>query len=156
MWLFGQLVLVGIALLVIVAVRASGGGIIQGAGVAASGRSRAREALVERYARGGRSTEEYRERLRTLEERGASPAPQAESFAAVFMTIGAGSCAYVATRYPASSMAVRMSASSSGWVTVTVTAPVGRSTATSVTPSISLISSVTEEAQCPQVMPVTV
>lgn len=68
MWLFGLLMLVGIALLIVVAVRALGGGISGRSGAAAPGRSAARQILDERYARGELSTEEYRERLRTLEE----------------------------------------------------------------------------------------
>lgn len=70
-WLFGLLVLVGVILLAVLAVRAFGGGITRGAGGASSpaqspGRSRAREVLDERYARGEITTEEYRERLQTL------------------------------------------------------------------------------------------
>jgi len=74
MWLFGPLLLIGIVLLTIVAVRALGGGISRGAGDdhskdgRSSGRSRAREVLDERYARGDLSSEEYRERLRVLGE----------------------------------------------------------------------------------------
>jgi putative membrane protein len=70
-WLFGLLMLVGVILLVVLAVRALGGGITRGVGGAGSpaqspGRSRAREVLDERYARGEITTEEYRERLQTL------------------------------------------------------------------------------------------
>jgi len=77
-WLFGLLLLVGVALLVVLVVRALGGGISRDAptrdvapGVDSSrrpARSRAREILDERYARGEVSTEEYRERLQTLGE----------------------------------------------------------------------------------------
>lgn len=78
MWLFGLLTLAGLVLLVVVAVRAFGGGIsrpsstpggLPGAtGAAPSGRGRAREILDERYARGEISTDEYRERLQALEQ----------------------------------------------------------------------------------------
>ena len=68
MWLFGLLVLVGIVLLIIVAVRALGGGISRGTGTTTPGRSTARDVLDERYARGELSTDEYHERLRTLDE----------------------------------------------------------------------------------------
>jgi putative membrane protein len=68
MWLFGLLVLVGIVLLIVVAVRALGGGISRGAPPSASGGSTAREVLDERYARGELTSDEYRERLRTLDE----------------------------------------------------------------------------------------
>lgn len=77
-WLFGLLLLIGLVLLVVLAVRALGGGISRGpsAGTSAGprsgdrpqGPSRAREVLDERYARGELSTEEYRERLQTLGE----------------------------------------------------------------------------------------
>jgi putative membrane protein len=68
MWLFGLLLVVGIALIILVAVRALGGGISRGNGASRPARSRAREVLDERYARGELTTEEYRERLRTLDE----------------------------------------------------------------------------------------
>lgn len=68
MWLFGLLVLVGIALLIFVAVRALGGGISGRSAAAAPGRSAARQILDERLARGELSTEEYHERRRILEE----------------------------------------------------------------------------------------
>lgn len=68
MWLFGLLVLVGIVLLLVVVVRAVGGGISRGTDTSPPGRNRAREVLDERYARGELNTEEYRERLRTLGE----------------------------------------------------------------------------------------
>ncbi len=69
-WIFGLLVLVGVVLLVVVAVRAVGGGITTGTtGGAETDRShRAREILDERYARGELTTEEYRERLTTMGE----------------------------------------------------------------------------------------
>ena len=75
MWLFWLLLALGVVLLVVVLVRAVGGGVTgptadqRGAG-ARPGRSRARELLDERYARGEISTEEYRERLSALEQDG--------------------------------------------------------------------------------------
>lgn len=69
MWLFWLLILVGVALLVVVVVRAVGGGITRDAPAApGSGPSSARSVLDERYARGELSTEEYQERIRILEE----------------------------------------------------------------------------------------
>ena len=84
MWLFWLLLVLGVVLLVVVVVRALGGGVPErhtrldggvpgprtdqrGAG-AQPGRSRARELLDERYARGEITTEEYRERLSGLGE----------------------------------------------------------------------------------------
>jgi putative membrane protein len=73
MWLFWLLLAVGVILLVVVAVRALGGGVTGGSpgrdvDGAPRGRSRARELLDERYARGELTTEEYRERLAALGE----------------------------------------------------------------------------------------
>jgi putative membrane protein len=77
-WLFWLLLIVGIVLLVILAVRAFSGGITRpgtgggpGAGrgpgrPGAMGASAARRILDERYAKGELSTEEYRERLEVL------------------------------------------------------------------------------------------
>jgi putative membrane protein len=70
-WLFRLLMLAGMILLVVLAVRVLGDGITRGLGAAGSpaqspGRSQAREVLDERYARGEITTEEYRERLQTL------------------------------------------------------------------------------------------
>jgi putative membrane protein len=73
-WMFGALVMVGVVLLMISAVRAIGGGVSSrppapGPGPtsgAPSGPGRAREVLDERYARGDLTTEEYQERLRVL------------------------------------------------------------------------------------------
>ncbi|WP_026821231.1 SHOCT domain-containing protein [Arthrobacter castelli] len=72
MWIFGLLALVGVIALVVVLVKTFTGttsntgasGHSTGRGV---GSDRARDILEERYARGELSTEEYRERLRTLE-----------------------------------------------------------------------------------------
>ena len=68
MWLFWLLMIVGAVLLVVVVVRAVGGGMTRtgDAGAASPKRSRARQVLDERYARGELTTEEYRERLQTL------------------------------------------------------------------------------------------
>lgn len=71
MWLFWLLLIVGLVLLTVVAVRALGGGITRGDGAEGRGsreQSRARQVLDERYARGEITTEEYRERLRVLSE----------------------------------------------------------------------------------------
>ena len=67
--LFGILVLVGFGLLIFVAVRFGGS---RGAGATdrQRGRSRAREVLDERYARGELTTQEYRERLQAIGEGG--------------------------------------------------------------------------------------
>lgn len=81
MWLWGVLMLVGIALLVLVAVRlfAGGGrGGFQpggynppghpGPGGPWPGRSRARQILDERFAKGELTADEYREQVRVLGE----------------------------------------------------------------------------------------
>ena len=75
MWVFWLLLIVGTVVLVLVLVKAftgsSGGGSRQGGAAlppTGAGPRRSREILEERYARGEISTEEYRERLRTLEE----------------------------------------------------------------------------------------
>jgi putative membrane protein len=72
MWLFWVLLVLGVVLLAVVAVRAIGGGITRGgrASAGAGERSSARRVLDERYARGELNTEEYRERLRVLDEDG--------------------------------------------------------------------------------------
>ena len=71
-WLFGLILLLGIALLVVVVVRALRGGISRsgsaGPGDQPQGSGQARRILDERYARGELSTEEYRERLQGLGE----------------------------------------------------------------------------------------
>ena len=72
MWLWGILLLVGIALLVLVAVRmfAGGGsqGGMQGPPGPYPGRSRAQQILDERFARGELTAEQYREQLKVLGE----------------------------------------------------------------------------------------
>lgn len=62
-WMFGALIMLGVVLLLVLAVRAIGGGVTSGA---PSGPGRAKEVLDERYARGELTTEEYQERLRVL------------------------------------------------------------------------------------------
>ena len=77
MWLWGPLLLIGIALLVLLAVRAIGGGIRGGYGPAGPdgpggpppmGGSRARQILDERFARGELTADQYREQLKVLDE----------------------------------------------------------------------------------------
>jgi len=72
MWLFGLLALVGVALLVLLAVRAFGGGVSGGVtrnpGAPSTGKSRARQILDERFAKGELTGEQYRENLHTLGE----------------------------------------------------------------------------------------
>ena len=71
MWLFWLLLVVGAVLLTVVAVRSMGGGVARGGadgGREPQARHRAREILDERYARGELTADEYRERLRALEE----------------------------------------------------------------------------------------
>lgn len=75
-WLFGLLFLVGLGLLIVLAVRALGGGIRRDTpahnaplDISSSPqptRGSARQILDERYARGELTTEEYRERLQAL------------------------------------------------------------------------------------------
>lgn len=71
-WLFGALLLVGLALLVVVAVRVLRGGASRGRDAAARDqppvRSQARRVLDERYAHGELSTDEYHERVQVLGE----------------------------------------------------------------------------------------
>ena len=73
MWLFWLLLVLGVVVLVVVAVRALGGGVTdrttdrRDVGPRPR-RSRARELLDERYARGEITTEEYRDRLSALGE----------------------------------------------------------------------------------------
>jgi putative membrane protein len=71
MWLFWLLLIIGVVLVVVVAARVLGGGVTRsdgGDGRASRERSRARQVLDERYARGEITTEEYHERLRVLGE----------------------------------------------------------------------------------------
>lgn len=69
MWIAGLLLLVGVIVLVVVLVkRFSGGSQNRERAEAGTGSGRGRQILEERYARGELSTEEYRERLWTLEE----------------------------------------------------------------------------------------
>ncbi|MFB0836833.1 MULTISPECIES: SHOCT domain-containing protein [unclassified Arthrobacter] len=68
-WLWGILMLLGIALLVFVAVRVFGGGIRSGGqGREGPPASTARQILDERFARGELTAEQYREQLRVLGE----------------------------------------------------------------------------------------
>lgn len=74
MWLFGLLTVAGLVLLVVIAVRAVGGGITPTPSASdpeAPGpvrRSRAREILDARYAKREIGTEEYRARLQALQD----------------------------------------------------------------------------------------
>lgn len=72
-WVFWVLIIVGIVLLVLLAIRLFSSGTNRtgnGTGTygAAAGPSAARRILDERYARGELDTEEYRERLKSLGE----------------------------------------------------------------------------------------
>ena len=72
MWLFGLLALVGIVLLVLLAVRLFSGGLSRGGGSGApgpaQGKSRARQILDERFAKGELTAEQYREQIQVLDE----------------------------------------------------------------------------------------
>ncbi|MHA7221745.1 SHOCT domain-containing protein [Arthrobacter sp. RHLT1-20] len=77
MWLWVPLLLVGVALLVLLAVRVFGGGVRGGYGPPGSsgpggpppiGGSRARQILDERFARGELTADQYREHLNVLGE----------------------------------------------------------------------------------------
>jgi putative membrane protein len=70
-WLFGLILLVGLVLLAVLVVRTLAGGTVSGPPGAPGSAppNRAREILDERYARGEVSTEEYQERLRSLDQR---------------------------------------------------------------------------------------
>lgn len=82
-WLFGILLMIGIVVLVVLAVRYIGPGgpgrqdqgsntgqdhPPQGTRTYGTGNERARQVLAERYARGEIETSEYQERLRALRE----------------------------------------------------------------------------------------
>lgn len=73
MWLVGLLLVAGIALLVVLIVRLSAGSSGGGRGGppgygTPSGRTRAREILDERFAKGELTADQYREQLRVLDE----------------------------------------------------------------------------------------
>jgi len=76
MWLWGLLLLIGIALLVLLATRIAGGGIRGGYGPGSShepsnpppGGNKARQILDERFARGDLTEDQYREHLKVLGE----------------------------------------------------------------------------------------
>jgi putative membrane protein len=76
MWLWGILLLIGIAILVLLAVRVFGGGVrggyappaAQGPGGPPMGRSRAHQILDERFATGELTADQYREQLKVLGE----------------------------------------------------------------------------------------
>lgn len=76
-WLWGALLLTGVALLVLLAVRVLGGGILGGNGPGRPegplgppplGRSRAHQILDERFAKGELTADQYREQLKVLGE----------------------------------------------------------------------------------------
>ena len=67
-WIWGILLLLGIALLVVLAVRAFGGGIGGRRGQDGRPASTARRILDERFARGELTADQYREQLRVLGE----------------------------------------------------------------------------------------
>ncbi|GHD46025.1 SHOCT domain-containing protein [Mycetocola manganoxydans] len=71
-WLFGLLMLAGIVLLVVLAVRVFGGASSRSAGYGATGPTpgpnRARQILDERYAKGELTTEQYRKQIQVLSE----------------------------------------------------------------------------------------
>lgn len=70
--LFGLLLLAGLVLLVLIAIRVFGGGRSQSEGHGTAGPvpgpSRARQILDERYATGELTAEQYREHIRVLNE----------------------------------------------------------------------------------------
>ena len=71
-WLFVTLLMLGVALIVVLAIRVLGGGIGPGRDGGARpvdrqpGRSRAREVLDERYAHGDIDTDEYNQRVTVM------------------------------------------------------------------------------------------
>lgn len=71
MWLFGPLLMIGVVLLVVVAVRLiNGGSRRSGPEVTGSseGKSRARQILEERFAKGDLTAEQFREHIQVLDE----------------------------------------------------------------------------------------
>jgi putative membrane protein len=70
MWIFWVLLIVGLVLLIILLVRLLTGG-VESRGTSHRGSSEARHILAERLARGELAPDEYRERLRALDEGGA-------------------------------------------------------------------------------------
>jgi putative membrane protein len=77
MWLWGLLLIIGIVLLVLLAVRVTVGGIRSGYGTGGTdgpggpppgGEGRAREILDERFAKGELTADQYREQLKVLGE----------------------------------------------------------------------------------------
>lgn len=74
-WVFGLLLVAGVIVLVVMLVKTISGssshtGEIDRSRGPGAGPGRARDILDERYARGELSAEEYRDRVRTLEEGG--------------------------------------------------------------------------------------
>ena len=71
-WLFAMLLMLGVALIVVLAIRVLGGGIRPGRDGRARpvdrqpGRSRARKVLDERYAHGDIDTDEYNQRVTVM------------------------------------------------------------------------------------------
>lgn len=72
MWIWGLLTLIGLAILVLLAVRLFGGGNVTGShrspDMQPPGRSPARQILDERFARGELTADEYRDRIKVLGE----------------------------------------------------------------------------------------
>ncbi|BCW45416.1 SHOCT domain-containing protein [Arthrobacter sp. StoSoilB5] len=72
MWIWGLLTLIGLAILVLLAVRMFGAGYGTGSrhtsDLQSPGRSPARQILDERFARGELTADEYRERVKVLGE----------------------------------------------------------------------------------------
>lgn len=76
MWLWGIVLLIGIAILVLLSVQIFGAGIrgghrpggSEGPGGPLTGRSRARQILDERFAAGELTADQYREQLKVLGE----------------------------------------------------------------------------------------
>ncbi|WP_139006562.1 SHOCT domain-containing protein [Arthrobacter crystallopoietes] len=70
MWFFWILLIIGLVLLIILLVRFLTGG-VESRGSRHPGRGEARNILAERLARGELTPDEYRERLRALDDGGA-------------------------------------------------------------------------------------